>query len=213
MNAEKKKKILKTKELLQNTQYPGISLEMLNFITRREKYSEMISAMSEMGLVSFIIHYGQTQVNGHNCQSNVEWYLYSDGMIPKISPILTHEMGMINFEFEKYIVKTFSECEERILFDLQGFYRTQAHRNFPWEYNFVIENQYVKSVYLKRVDMILKRMMIDNKFKEESKHEFRLRISNQVLCKLELLKSLEDEKNKVLLDKPETSESTPEWTP
>ena len=61
--------------------------------------------------------------------------------------------------------------------------------------------------------MILKRMMIDNKFKEESKHEFRLRISNQVLCKLELLKSLEDEKNKVLLDKPKTSESTPEWTP
>ena len=51
------------------------------------------------------------------------------------------------------------------------------------------------------------------KTKEESKHDFRLRISNQVLCKLELLKSLEDEKNKFLIDKQKTSESAPEGTP
>lgn len=36
----------------------------------------------------------------------------------------------------------------------QGFYRTQDHRDFPWEYNFDKEDQYVKSVYLKRIEMI-----------------------------------------------------------
>ena len=76
----------------------------------------------------------------------------------------------------------------------QGFYRTQDHRDFPWEYNFDKEDQYVKSVYLKRIEMILRKMVKIKKTKEESKHDFRLRISNQVLCKLELLKSLEDEK-------------------
>lgn len=41
----------------------------------------------------------------------------------------------------------------------QGFYRTQDHRDFPWEYNFDKENQYVKSVYLKRIEMILRKMV------------------------------------------------------
>ena len=37
----------------------------------------------------------------------------------------------------------------------QGFYRT----DFPWEYNFDKEDQYVKSVYLKRIEMILRKMV------------------------------------------------------
>lgn len=41
----------------------------------------------------------------------------------------------------------------------QGFYRTQDHRDFPWEYNFDKEDQYVKSVYLKRIEMILRKMV------------------------------------------------------
>lgn len=213
MNSEKKQKFSRTKELLQNTQYIGIAIEMLNFMMRRKKYSETVSTMSAIELADFIDHYGQTRVSGRNCQTDTQYYISSYDMRHGSSYVLTPRIRMFYYEFEKYIVKTFSEYEERILFDLQGFYGSQDHRDFPWEYNFDKENQYVKSVYLKRVDMILKRMMIDNKFKEESKHEFRLRISNQVLCKLELLKSLEDEKNKVLLDKPKTSESTPEWTP
>lgn len=194
---EKRQKVIKIKKLLQNSKYAGISYEMFNFIWRRKKYSATLQSMTEVELANFIDHYGQTRVSGCNWQTDTQYYIPSYEMRNGSQYILTPDMRMIYYEFEKYLVKLFSEFEERLLFDLQRFYRFNNHNHFPWEYDYYNENQYVKSVYLKRVDMILKKMMENKKSKSESKKDFRLRITNQVVCKLELLKRLEDEKNNI----------------
>lgn len=198
MNSEQRMKFKKAKELLQNTEYAGIALEMLDFIRRKKKDSEIISAMTETELADFIDHYGQTRVSGRNWQTDTNYSIPSHEMRNGIEYVLSPQMRIIYFEFEKYIVKLFSNDEDRLLFDLELFYFYQKHCDFPWEYDYDQENQYVKSLYLKRVDMILSKMLKSERSENETKRAFRLRISNQVLCKMELLQSFEEEKNKCM---------------